>query len=418
MARHRKAKKPSYAHHTSIEGGCEDDKLGVLAAGLDEEITSESDFSDVEPDSKRHKAEDSDSDGDYLEGYTLVSQLTEAVEAADSGSEVCPGDDDFTMDDIMNNLQSEPSLAYLRAQTKQMGLKKTEKAPMSTTAEKREDRVARYAHASQRLKAWLPHVTHEKYQEQALFGEIETHQVGTKDIASSFKPRSALELMMEGAFETDGVVKETNRVVQGIVPNDNIRDAEKTAQVARLKRLLMEEERKRKRVAKIKSKTYRKVRRRASLREQEKIFNQLEQEDPEMARRIRHDWESKRAESRMMKQDHARKRWAKMATRYGGVAIQKEISRQANISKEEKAALDRVVKRGMDELVDSDSETLASDSEGDAVTAQQTLKKGHVQALQEIEDLDEEAPKDGILGEEISDDDSSVSLILMTALGF
>lgn len=105
-------------------------------------------------------------------------------------------------------------------------------------------------------------------------------------------------------------------------------------QVARLKFLLFSEQRRARRIKKIKSKVGRKKRKQVEQREEEKIMERLEVENPTLAEELRRKFEEKRAKIRLLRQQNARSKWASVAARFGGRDMQREISRQKQVRPE------------------------------------------------------------------------------------
>lgn len=101
--------------------------------------------------------------------------------------------------------------------------------------------------------------------------------------------------------------------------------------MARLKFLLFSEQRRARRIKKIKSKVGRKKRKQVEQREEEKIMERLEVENPTLAEELRRKFEEKRAKMRLLRQQNARSKWATLAARFGGRDMQREISRQKQV---------------------------------------------------------------------------------------
>lgn len=110
-------------------------------------------------------------------------------------------------------------------------------------------------------------------------------------------------------------------------------------QVARLKFLLFNEQRRARRIKKIKSKVGRKKRKQVEQREEEKIMERLEVENPTLAEELRRKFEEKRAKIRLLRQQNARSKWASVAARFGGRDMQREISRQKQVRPERSLSL-------------------------------------------------------------------------------
>ncbi|KAF4717285.1 hypothetical protein FOZ63_024759, partial [Perkinsus olseni] len=119
--------------------------------------------------------------------------------------------------------------------------------------------------------------------------------------------------------------------------------AEERNTVARLKRLMFQEQRKNARLNKIKSKTWHKLQKKSREREQEKLLEKLEASNPEEAAKLREELEKKLSKVRLQRQSMARKKWAKAAQRFGGSDMRNEVSRQAQAASDARKELERAI---------------------------------------------------------------------------
>merc|ERR1712203_542454 len=178
--------------------------------------------------------------------------------------------------------------------------------------------------------------------------------------------------------------------------------------VAKLKSLIFREQQTSRRVKKIKSKTYRRIHRKAETKEREVLLQRLEVENPELAKTLKQEYEKKHALNRLQRQRNARKKWTQTMQRFakGDKGAQREISKQAQDAHDEDRALRRAV-RGQkpDQSEDSEAVDLSgTDSEGETTgkksLAKQTLNKAKKLTVHELKDLEAggELPTSGILG--------------------
>jgi U3 small nucleolar RNA-associated protein 14 len=190
--------------------------------------------------------------------------------------------------------------------------------------------------------------------------------------------------------------------------NSRIRDEKQVQQIAKLKSLMLREQQASKRIKKIKSKTYRRIHRKAEGREREVLLERLEQENPELAKALKQDYEKKHAQLRLQRQRNARKNWADTMQRFakGDKNASREISKQAQSAHDEERALRRAIQgQNPDQSEDSEAVDL-SDAESDDETvgrqglARQTLAKANKLTVGEIKSLENggDLPTTGILG--------------------
>eukprot|EP00971_Amphidinium_carterae_P112297 2224448-Amphidinium_carterae.1 len=187
--------------------------------------------------------------------------------------------------------------------------------------------------------------------------------------------------------------------------NPRIRDEQQTRHAARLKALILREKIASKRVGKIKSKAYRKIHRNSEKKEREVLLERLEHENPELAKTLRHEYEKKHAEMRLMRQRNARKKWATTMQRFAknDQTAHKEISRQAQNQRDEETALRRAIKgRNPDEGDDSDVDLSGDeDDEGEGTAAQRTIERAKQLTIDQVKGLadgTDDLPTSGILG--------------------
>lgn len=86
-----------------------------------------------------------------------------------------------------------------------------------------------------------------------------------------------------------------------------------------MKNLLFRQEMKNRRIAKIKSKLYHKIKKREKQREEKKLLNQLELIDPEAALVYKEKEELKKAEERLKLRHSSNNKFAKKLQRFGGM---------------------------------------------------------------------------------------------------
>ena len=89
--------------------------------------------------------------------------------------------------------------------------------------------------------------------------------------------------------------------------------------MAKMKNLLFRQEIKNKRISKIKSKLYHKLKKREKDREEKKLLDYMEQVDPEAAQAYREKQEQKKVEERLRLRHSSQNKFAKQVKRFGGM---------------------------------------------------------------------------------------------------
>ncbi|CEL98405.1 unnamed protein product [Vitrella brassicaformis CCMP3155] len=280
--------------------------------------------------------------------------------------------------------------------------------PLSEPKAARVDRKLKYDFARKDIQKWLPQVKRNRESEQLQLGQVpDGLNNSMANIVSSFKPSTDFEKELLTALEESGL-QENDRADE--MPD--VGGGEESATLKRLKALMFREQRRNARLAKIKSKTWHKVHRKAEAREKEKLMARLAVEDPELAQSIQKEYEEKRARVRMLERSTARKKWARLAARFGGKAVQPLITEAAQREHDEKAAIDKIAKtkpgNAYTQGEDSDEEVhLTSDEEeedddkaegggGGGSYEEQVKGKAKLLALDELKQTDEPLPDTGL----------------------
>lgn len=114
---------------------------------------------------------------------------------------------------------------------------------------------------------------------------------------------------------------------------------ERYSQLGKIKSLLFRQEIKNKRIKKIKSKLYHKLKKREKQREETKMRTYLEEVDPEAAAQLAEKDELKMAEERLRLRHGGHKKWARDMRRFKGKMEDKETREQYHEMMREKKNL-------------------------------------------------------------------------------
>lgn len=305
----------------------------------------------------------------------------------------------ITMDDILGTLKDDPNTGALRQQVESM--KKAGGAlstPLGDLQRQQIDREIRYEDTQKMLSSkWVPQMVHNKHKEAQFFGydDRSNHVKSTAMLVEKFQPQTNLEAELLIAAKESGLTDEGMKKADalGTAP---LEIHEHRRRVARLKAILSAEQRRSKRLSKIKSKTYHRIQKRAEARQKESLLERLEVENPALALQLREEAERKRAVMRAQKRANARQKWAAAANRFGGQEMRKEISHQAQRAQDEKEALNRMARvkpggnymGGSESNSDLDSDVVnSSDSESEA----DDTSRARSAILAELEAMEDEA---------------------------
>ncbi|UVC49496.1 hypothetical protein MACK_003334 [Theileria orientalis] len=217
---------------------------------------------------------------------------------------------------------------------------------------KRLERKTQYESVKKHLtKKWAPIVSQINKTEGIVYGEeTERSDATCGTLYSTFKPETDLE--KELAKSSDEKLK----LIEG---------------KALAKAVLAREQKKNKRINRIKSKRWHKRQKQRDLEIAAKLLTKID--DPDLANEIKSTFERKRAEKRILRKKEAQSKWAKMALRYGGKDLLKEISFQNQNLRNDHQLIDEVSKfrKKEDEGEDEDDSDISND-EGEELRTRET----------------------------------------------
>ena len=397
--------------------------LGFDIEGSDASDEFENDSDDEDDfdsaDEGSNAASDDENEGDFSK---MLSQLNkfDAGEESDEeaepalagiGAETLAGLDlglgeGISTEDLLGSIEDSTDMGALKSQLEGIRNEAPLKNAGDSVKQAREDRKVRYEETSKHESKWLPMIQQARKSEQVVLGENETRPKGQAALMTEISAENDFEKELAAAIEESGLSQSNIKESGGLPAQDHLAKEKERQQIAKLKSLMAREASRNKRLKKIKSKTYRRIKNKADKREQEKLMERLEVENPEMAAKLREDYEHKYAKHRLMRQQAARKKWSIAANRFGGKEMRGVISEQANRMKDEKKRLERLVKgqRGGG----SDSEN-SSDADGSDIDVSDdetgtTVQKAKLATLRELQDATVDAedesslPKTGLFG--------------------
>lgn len=318
------------------------------------------------------------------------------------------GGEEVSFEDLAAPLSEGTSFGTLRKQL--AGLANADKMPDPVAEPKRnrETRSAQYDSTKKDQTKWTRQIQRNLTTEQVLLGEEEPEpmpQVST--LLTTFKPKDDFEKELEELTEAAGAGEESMKAYASLPMNSRIRDEKQVKHIAQLRSLMLREAQAGKRLNKIKSKTYRRIHRKAEVREREVLMERLDVENPELAKSLREEFEKKRVKLRLERQRSARKKWAQQMQRFakGDKDAAREIAKQAQNAHNEKVSLRRAI-AGKEGNADSDSDAVdLSDSDAEldgkkGSRAKRTIEKAKQLTVAELKDLEEggDLPTTGVLG--------------------
>ncbi|CAJ0840002.1 22549_t:CDS:2 [Entrophospora sp. SA101] len=232
------------------------------------------------------------------------------------------------LQDLLGAIQEETGFSGLKqklASLESGGNKGTYKDPLPPPLPKRlKDRLNRqaaYEETKKEISKWEPIVKQNRIADHLVFpiDAIPQHRPTNSLLAGTFKPSTNLEKEVESILVESGLKQGNEKELQQYeklqlnkLSIDEIKT--RTKELRRMRELMFREEIKAKRIAKIKSKTYRKIRRKEKIKLN---LDQLSQLDPELAREERIKLDTARAKERMTLKHKNTTKWAKQLLKNG-----------------------------------------------------------------------------------------------------
>ncbi|KAK9768313.1 hypothetical protein K7432_001115 [Basidiobolus ranarum] len=264
-------------------------------------------------------------------------------------------------------------------------------APLPKRVQDKFTREVAYEESKKKISEWVPIVKKNREADHLAF-PMSVHapdNITNASLANKFEATNELEKQVQTVLEESGIKESNLKEYEELELNKlSVEEVQTRRRELRLMRELMfREEVKAKRVSKIKSKAFRKLKK----KEKEREIKLLRDVDPEMDDDERHKAEVARAQERMTLKHKNTGKWAKQMLKHGN----DDESRQAIIDQLQKGdALRRKIHdMGSDEDSDDSYHTDLSDGEDDPTE----VKK---RAFDEIEKLDasddDQKPKKGV----------------------
>ncbi|XP_044508878.1 U3 small nucleolar RNA-associated protein 14-like [Mangifera indica] len=320
--------------------------------------------------------------------------------------DVLEGSGQITIEDLLEPLQGKAGYSKLRKRMHQMDKKSVAiQAPLPKVEQDKLERKAVYEYSKKDITKWEPLVKMNREAPTIIFDEdtnIGFSTVGA--IASGFEPRTEFEKKM-ATLVNDEKVAEAHKEdgarlleMNKISVEDYLEDRN---HIAKMRSLLFRHEMKRKRIKKIKSKTYHRLLKKDRL----KAASAESLMDPEAAKEEARKQEFKRAEERMTLKHKNSSKWAKRILKRGlntqdegtRAAIAEQLNQHAILTRKMNSMKDSSSSSSSGSDDSSDEEDIdrnSADSEEDG--ASKLLAKAKEKTLKILEDEDE-IPNSGVL---------------------
>ncbi|CAG8467183.1 1318_t:CDS:2 [Acaulospora colombiana] len=395
--------------------GDESDEETMDLAEDDESVDEEREFNDDESkvekldsfieslDKKRKRI---DHTGSIEKRKRLIKERTEAYEESEynlTTRESINSKKKIDFQDLLVTVQEETGFSGLKqklASLESGGNKGNYKEPLSAPLPQRTlnklNRQAAYDETKKDISKWEPIVKHNREAEHLVFplNPNPQHQPTNNTLAGTFQPSTTLEKEVDSILIESGIKEKDLQQYEELQLNKlSVEEvAERRKELRRMRELMFREEIKAKRIAKIKSKTYRKIRKKEKEKNKLKL-DELIELDPEAARKEKIRLETSRAQERMTLKHKNTSKWAKQALKHSN---HDQESRQAIA---EQLQRHEELKRKIHDLgSDEESYETSSDECIDQEVDINAIKDKAFGELAQLETKDSEVHPKGIMG--------------------
>lgn len=389
--------------HFFVEGdkdgdGEDDDKNGkkrTLNSSSDDEVTSEEDTDDDDDDDDTSDEEDDDDGGQYMldllnklddsknrsndgkgENKLSLAQMVKIPESDYSNSISKKG---LTLDNLMEGI--EDTQGYRDLQKAFSSKPSTTPAPMDKKIASRVERKIAYKARSRDISRWVEIIQENRQAESLDFKPKERLELTRDILVDKFQAKTSFEKEIEEALEEAGqqdeeaVLRVEEEALQDDLGANRLTMDEykkRRGQLAQIRALMFYHERKRHHIKKIKSKKYRKIRKKQRDRLKESAIESAIEQDQDLAKELKEKEEVARIQERMTLAHKNTSKWAKRI-----------LKRGKNVDVDTRRALSAQIKRGDDlrrKMMGSEDED--SDDNSDDENLVESARK----VLQETED--------------------------------
>jgi len=364
------------------DGGSEDHQQGD-DDGSDGSDSDGSDEDDEEGDGGRYMLDlldnlDSKKPGDKKADGPKAATVSSNVNESEFSASVVPKAG-LTLDSLMKGLEDTKGFGAVQRTMKKVAQGTATSAPLDRVVSDRTRRKLHYEDQSKEVSQWITAVQQNRQAETLDFRPKERMEVTREGLVESFVPTTEFEKQIHAALEEAGqqdeeamLKAEEDALKDDLGANEITLEEYKKrrGQLAKMRSLLFSYEQKRHHMKKIKSKKYRRIRKRQRERQKDAELEADLHDDPEIVmQELREKEELERMKERMTLAHKNTSKWAKRV-----------LKRGKNVDVDTRRALSAQLKRGDDLLQRMKSTTRGdeddSEQEGDDLleTARRVLQ--------------------------------------------
>ena len=296
---------------------------------------------------KLDEPNDGDGKGKKLEKHAQAAAAANISESEFASSVVKKGN--LTLDTLMEGLQDTKGFGTMQKSMRKIADGETAQVPVAKVISKRAERKVHYEDQSQEVTGWLETVQQNRQAETLDFRPKERMEVTKGSLVEKFVPTTDFEkavhaaLQQAGQQDEEAILKAEEAAF--LAQQDELGGNEQTmeeykqrrAQLAKMRALMFYHEQKRHRINKIKSKKYRRIRKKQREKAKSSELEAEAQENPELLRDLEEKEEVERMKERMTLAHKNTSKWAKRI-----------LKRGKNVDPDTRKALSAQLKRGDD----------------------------------------------------------------------
>lgn len=294
----------------------------------------------------------------------------------------------LTLDSLMGELKDTKGFGQVAKSLHKVATGKATPAPLAKVRMDRIERKLHYEEQSREMNQWIDAVQDNRKAEFLDFRPQERVEVTRDVMIGSFVPSTDFEQQLQAALEQAGqqdeetMLKAEEKAITDDLGNNLITLEEyekRRGQLAKMRSLMLSYEQKRHHMKKIKSKKYRRIRKRQRERAKESELADAVEGNPDMARELEEKEEVDRMKERMTLAHRNTSKWAKHV-----------LKRGKNVDKDTQRALSAQLKKGDDLLQRMKSRMNKNEDSDDDEDLAETARK----VLEDTQD--EEIPTSGL----------------------
>jgi len=310
---------------------------------VEEEDEDEDDEDEDDEDEEDEDEDDSDEDdSDEDEGMDLnVAGLVDKIVATTSdetrarlavarANQVASKDGEFagskklSLEDMIGSLEGHSDYGTLKKRLEQLEDTTRISERAAGVIEQRAERKAGYEKVTEEMGKWKSILQENRFAKHQTFGSTARPKSTSGAVAASFEATTDLEKEIQAALEDSGLVdeesmreSETKHMLEVNQVDPEVLK-ERQAELAKLRVLMFYGEQKARRAKKIKSKMYRRLKKKRDAKEEEKELAHLREVDPEAVKELEEKAALERARERMTLKHKNNSKFIRGLLKHGG----------------------------------------------------------------------------------------------------